>query len=49
MIEFLLILLTFCISYVAYLKSKLNIAETSLDGWRNMIVFVNGKQRILKK
>ena len=48
MIEILLILLTLCMVYALYLKSKLEVALFSLDRWREMIVFVNGKRRLLE-
>lgn len=45
----ILIVFTLCITSIAYLKSKLNIAEYKLKSWREMIVFINGKQRLLGK
>ena len=48
MTDILLILLALCIVYVVYLKSKLDVALYSLDRWREMIVFVNGKRRLLE-
>ena len=47
MIDILLILLVLCMVYVMHLKSKLNIVEHNLNSWREMIGFVNGKQRLL--
>jgi len=45
----LLILLALCFTYTLHLKTKLNTALYSLDKWREMIVFFNGKQRLLDK
>ena len=47
--EILLILLVLCFTYALHLKTKLNVALYSLDKWREMIVFFNGKQRLLDK
>lgn len=49
MSEILLILLTISIYYILYLKTKLSVALYSLDRWREMIVYFNGKHRLLKK
>ena len=45
----LLILLVLCSTYALHLKTKLDTALYSLDKWREMIVFFNGKQRLLDK
>ena len=47
MIAILLILLTLCLTYIAHLKTKLEVAEHNLNDWRDMIVFFNGKKRLL--
>ena len=47
MIDILFILLALCMVYVMHLKTRLNIAEYNLNSWREMVVFVNGKQRLL--
>ena len=49
MSEILLILLTISMGYILYLKTKLSVALYSLDRWREMIVYFNGKHRLLKK
>ena len=49
MSEILLILLTISVYYILYLKTKLSVALYSLDRWREMIVYFNGKHRLLKK
>ena len=49
MSEILLILLTVSIYYILYLKTKLSVALYSLEKWREMIVYFNGKHRLLKK
>ena len=45
----LLILLALCFMYVLHLKIKLDTALYSLDKWREMIVFFNGKRRLSDK
>jgi hypothetical protein len=47
--ETLLILLTISIYYILYLKTKLSVALYSLERWKEMIVFFNGKHRLLNK
>ena len=49
MSEILLILLTISIYYILYLKTKLSVALYSLERWKEMVVFFNGKYRLLKK
>ena len=49
MSEILLILLMIAMVYILHLKTKLNVALYSLERWREMIVFFNGKHRLLKK
>ena len=49
MSELLLILLAISIYYILYLKTKLSVALYSLERWREMIVYFNGKHRLLNK
>tara|TARA_R110000744_G_scaffold45889_1_gene101770 strand:+ start:229 stop:378 length:150 start_codon:yes stop_codon:yes gene_type:complete len=49
MSEILLILLAVSMGYILYLKTKLSVALYSLERWREMIVYFNGKYRLLNK